>query len=67
MAIFTHVTVGTNDLARARTFYDKVLGALGYKRLDGSRRERLDLGRVGAGVLRAEAVERLARELRATA
>jgi catechol 2,3-dioxygenase-like lactoylglutathione lyase family enzyme len=33
MAIFTHVTVGTNDLARARTFYDKVLGALGYKRL----------------------------------
>ena len=33
MAIFTHVTIGTNDLARARTFYDKVLGALGYKRL----------------------------------
>jgi catechol 2,3-dioxygenase-like lactoylglutathione lyase family enzyme len=33
MAIFTHVTVGTNDLPRARTFYDKVLGALGYKRL----------------------------------
>jgi catechol 2,3-dioxygenase-like lactoylglutathione lyase family enzyme len=33
MAIFTHVTVGTNDLARARNFYDKVLGALGYKRL----------------------------------
>jgi catechol 2,3-dioxygenase-like lactoylglutathione lyase family enzyme len=33
MAIFTHVTVGTNNLARARTFYDKVLGALGYKRL----------------------------------
>ena len=31
MAIFTHVTVGTNDLARARNFYDKVLGALGYK------------------------------------
>ena len=33
MAIFTHVTVGTNDLQRARGFYDKVLGALGYKRL----------------------------------
>ena len=33
MAIFTHVTVGTNDLPRARKFYDKVLGALGYKRL----------------------------------
>ena len=33
MAIFTHVTVGTNNLARARTFYDKALGALGYKRL----------------------------------
>ena len=33
MAIFTHVTVGTNDLVRARNFYDNVLGALGYKRL----------------------------------
>jgi catechol 2,3-dioxygenase-like lactoylglutathione lyase family enzyme len=33
MAIFTHVTVGTNNLANARTFYDKVLGALGHKRL----------------------------------
>ncbi len=33
MAIFTHVTVGTNDLAKARSFYDSVLGALGYKRL----------------------------------
>ena len=38
MAIFTHVTVGTNDLTRARTFYDKVLGALGYKRLTDSAR-----------------------------
>src|ERR1700693_4062232 len=34
MAIFTHVTVGTNDLAKARSFYDSVLGALGYKRLN---------------------------------
>src|SRR2546423_15275092 len=34
MAIFTHVTVGTNDLAKARAFYDSVLGALGYKRLN---------------------------------
>jgi catechol 2,3-dioxygenase-like lactoylglutathione lyase family enzyme len=33
VAIFTHVTVGTNDLAKARSFYDSVLGALGYKRL----------------------------------
>jgi catechol 2,3-dioxygenase-like lactoylglutathione lyase family enzyme len=33
MAIFTHVTVGTNDLARARAFYDAVLAPLGYKRL----------------------------------
>jgi catechol 2,3-dioxygenase-like lactoylglutathione lyase family enzyme len=33
MDIFTHVTVGTNDLARARAFYDAVLGPLGYKRL----------------------------------
>ncbi len=33
MPIFTHVTVGTNDLAKARAFYDAVLGPLGYKRL----------------------------------
>ncbi|MDN7144249.1 VOC family protein [Pseudomonas sp. JQ170] len=33
MSIFTHVTVGTNDLANARKFYDEVLGKLGFKRL----------------------------------
>jgi catechol 2,3-dioxygenase-like lactoylglutathione lyase family enzyme len=30
--MFTHVTVGTKDLETARTFYDKVLGAIGYTR-----------------------------------
>src|SRR5262245_20877941 len=34
MAIFTHVTVGTNDLAKARAFYDGVLAPLGLKRLN---------------------------------
>jgi catechol 2,3-dioxygenase-like lactoylglutathione lyase family enzyme len=33
MAMFTHVTVGTNDLNRARKFYDAVLAPLGYKRI----------------------------------
>jgi catechol 2,3-dioxygenase-like lactoylglutathione lyase family enzyme len=33
MAIFTHVTVGTNDLAKARAFYDAALAPLGLKRL----------------------------------
>jgi catechol 2,3-dioxygenase-like lactoylglutathione lyase family enzyme len=33
MAMFTHVAVGTNDLAKARAFYDAVLTPLGYKRL----------------------------------
>ena len=33
MAICTHVTVGTNDLAKAREFYDAVLAPLGVKRL----------------------------------
>jgi catechol 2,3-dioxygenase-like lactoylglutathione lyase family enzyme len=33
MAIFTHVAVGTNDLNKARQFYDAVLGPLGLKRL----------------------------------
>ncbi|MBR9870900.1 MAG: VOC family protein [Gammaproteobacteria bacterium] len=32
MGIFTHVTVGTNDLEKARAFYDTVLATLGYKR-----------------------------------
>src|SRR5258706_15896516 len=41
MPIFTHVTVGTNDLAKARSFYDRVLGTLGYKRLN-------DLGENGS-------------------
>lgn len=33
MAIFTHVTVGTNDLEKASKFYDAALGALGLKNL----------------------------------
>lgn len=33
MSIFTHVTVGTNDLQKARSFYDNVLGALGHTRI----------------------------------
>ena len=41
MAIFTHVTVGTNDLPKARAFYDAVLAPLGYKRLS-------DLGENGS-------------------
>jgi catechol 2,3-dioxygenase-like lactoylglutathione lyase family enzyme len=41
MSIFTHVAIGTNDLEKARTFYDSVLGALGLKRI-------ADLGEAGA-------------------
>lgn len=33
MSIFTHVTVGTNDLEKARKFYDDVLGKIGFKRI----------------------------------
>jgi catechol 2,3-dioxygenase-like lactoylglutathione lyase family enzyme len=33
MSVFTHVTVGTNDLNKARGFYDDVLGKLGHKRI----------------------------------
>ena len=28
--MFSHVVVGTNDLEKAKRFYDAVLGALGY-------------------------------------
>jgi len=31
MSVFTHVVVGTNDLERARKFYDATLAALGLK------------------------------------
>ncbi|MBQ0729938.1 MAG: VOC family protein [Oleispira antarctica] len=31
--MFTHVTVGTNDLNQARVFYDDVLAELGLKRI----------------------------------
>lgn len=31
--MFTHMTVGTNDLVAARVFYDAVLQPLGHKRL----------------------------------
>ena len=33
MTIFTHVALGTNDLNKARAFYDKVLAPLGLKRI----------------------------------
>jgi catechol 2,3-dioxygenase-like lactoylglutathione lyase family enzyme len=33
MSVFTHVTVGTNDLVKAGEFYDKVFAPLGIKRL----------------------------------
>src|SRR5690242_11541532 len=33
--MFTHVMVGSNDLGRARKFYDAVLGALGHKATEG--------------------------------
>ena len=33
MPIFTHITLGTNNLDKARNFYDKVLAPLGLKRL----------------------------------
>ncbi|KWI47616.1 glyoxalase [Burkholderia pseudomultivorans] len=33
MTVFTHVTLGTNNLDRARSFYDKVLGEIGLSRM----------------------------------
>jgi catechol 2,3-dioxygenase-like lactoylglutathione lyase family enzyme len=37
--MFSHIMVGTNNLDRAKAFYDKVLGALGIPpaRVDGNR------------------------------
>ena len=44
-SILSHVSVGTNDLARAVAFYDAVLPALGCKKLF----EYLELGAVAYG------------------
>jgi catechol 2,3-dioxygenase-like lactoylglutathione lyase family enzyme len=33
MAIFTHVALGANDLAKSTKFYDAALGALGVKNM----------------------------------
>jgi catechol 2,3-dioxygenase-like lactoylglutathione lyase family enzyme len=41
MTAFTHIAVGTNDIARARRFYDTVLGTLGWTRM-------VDLGDTGS-------------------
>jgi len=29
--MFSHIMVGTNDMEKSKTFYDAVLGSLGYK------------------------------------
>lgn len=34
MAIISHITLGTNDVARAAEFYDAVMPLLGFTRLD---------------------------------
>ncbi|SOS33222.1 VOC family protein [Pseudomonas syringae group genomosp. 3] len=33
MSVFTHVTVGTQNLEKSRAFYDEVLGKIGLKRI----------------------------------
>ncbi|MEO6367687.1 MAG: VOC family protein, partial [Steroidobacteraceae bacterium] len=33
MAIFTHVVLGANDVAKSSKFFDATLGALGVKNL----------------------------------
>ncbi|GAB4143183.1 MAG: VOC family protein [Sphingomonadales bacterium] len=43
--MYHHMTVGSNDLAKARTFYDAALGALGAKRV----RDMEDRASVWAG------------------
>lgn len=33
MSIISHITLGTNDKERSASFYDAVLGAIGFTRL----------------------------------
>jgi predicted lactoylglutathione lyase len=46
-----YVTLGSNDLERAKTFYDEVLGELGGKRAMGFERMQLWAGGGGAGMV----------------
>ncbi len=46
--MFSHVTLGSNDMARARAFYDAVLAPLGLKRLADYGDEGIAYGRPGA-------------------
>jgi len=50
MAAFSHVAVGTNDLAKARAFYDSVLAPLGLKRLKDLGAQGFVLGRFDRGI-----------------
>ena len=45
--MFSHVTLGTNDMPRARRFYDAVLGVLGDARLADHEDEALGYGPEG--------------------
>jgi len=44
MSALTHVVVGTNDLARARAFYDATLSMLGLRRVRDFDRASIDVG-----------------------
>ena len=33
MSVISHITLGTNDKSRSKSFYDAALGAIGFKRL----------------------------------
>ncbi|MBX3608314.1 MAG: VOC family protein [Hydrogenophaga sp.] len=50
--MFTYVTLGTHDLARAARFYDAVMGALGHQRCHTPGEE--DEGWIGWGAYRDE-------------
>ena len=60
--MFSHIMIGTNDMEKAKKFYDGALGALGIKitcagRLAGSemaRRETVMEGQVPRSTLRAD-------------
>lgn len=45
--MFSHVTLGTNDMKRARAFYDALLAPLGLKRLADYGDEGIAYGRPG--------------------
>jgi catechol 2,3-dioxygenase-like lactoylglutathione lyase family enzyme len=49
--MFSHITIGSNDIVRSKTFYDALLGAIGAKPADPDAKGRLMYAHRGGRLL----------------